>query len=402
MKLEDAKRDALQILNEERHYPTVRYKAVDTSGAGAPALAAELLKTAATAALPEYRREEPRTVVEGVFQYQFHSLNYDLLAKLFSRIDDAERQAFLDWMAGRIGVFPGSLRNDRAGYPSWNSQTSELPLISEFLVRNGGKQTLLKALSSCVPTPGLAVMVLQLEDTIALNYAAFSESEYSDLSTAVSYILKEANQLERRTRANGTAGTDWGRYGYSALAAARHIAGCCHSLIELCRKARYLYLRSSLDEGINLEINQDKYVVEGFLEKFGFSKPLLSALNEAEKLNSASATELELKASMGHLRSFMEQLHAEGVSQVDRIKKLAPPSDGRWGTLLAHLSASGVLSPQEEKFVSGLYILISDEAVHPLRAKREYARLARNVVIEYALLFLRKLEQLGIANGASA
>jgi len=42
-----------------------------------------------------------------------------------------------------------------------------------------------------------------------------------------------------------------------------------------------------------------------------------------------------------------------------------------------------------------LYTLLSDEGVHPIIAEKEYARLARNVVIEYALLFLRKLEKQG-------
>ena len=35
-------------------------------------------------------------------------------------------------------------------------------------------------------------------------------------------------------------------------------------------------------------------------------------------------------------------------------------------------------------------------------AEREYARLFRNVVIEYALLFLRKLEKLGLTRGTGA
>jgi hypothetical protein len=38
---------------------------------------------------------------------------------------------------------------------------------------------------------------------------------------------------------------------------------------------------------------------------------------------------------------------------------------------------------------------LSDEGVHPITAEKEYARLARNVVIEYALLFLRRLEKRG-------
>jgi hypothetical protein len=63
---------------------------------------------------------------------------------------------------------------------------------------------------------------------------------------------------------------------------------------------------------------------------------------------------------------------------------------------LTYLRVNDFLSKQEEQFVAGLYVVISDEGIHPLIAKKEYARLARNVVIEYALLFLRKLEQLAL------
>jgi hypothetical protein len=44
--------------------------------------------------------------------------------------------------------------------------------------------------------------------------------------------------------------------------------------------------------------------------------------------------------------------------------------------------------------------LISDEGVHPVVAEHEYARLFRNVVIEYALLFLRKIEKVGLSRAA--
>jgi hypothetical protein len=55
-----------------------------------------------------------------------------------------------------------------------------------------------------------------------------------------------------------------------------------------------------------------------------------------------------------------------------------------------------VLSEKEEKLVASLYTLISSEALHPLKAEREYARLFRNFVIEYALLFAKKVEDVGI------
>ena len=39
---------------------------------------------------------------------------------------------------------------------------------------------------------------------------------------------------------------------------------------------------------------------------------------------------------------------------------------------------------------------MSDESVHPLAATREHARLLRNVVIEYGVMFLSLLDKKGI------
>jgi hypothetical protein len=60
------------------------------------------------------------------------------------------------------------------------------------------------------------------------------------------------------------------------------------------------------------------------------------------------------------------------------------------------LQQQGFLSKAEERYASALYTLLSDEGAHPIIAEKEYARLARNVVIEYALLFLRILEKRGL------
>jgi hypothetical protein len=254
----------------------------------------------------------------------------------------------------------------------------------------------LETLDACEPSPGIAIMLLQLGDLIALNYPILSESEYVSLSRSVGRFRSTAANLLKhiRTGRHNLSSQKWERIGLNGGAASRAICELCDVVIELCRKAGFLHLENALTENINLEVNQDKYVVESFLEKFGFSGPLLTALNEAEKLNSAGAAELELKSSMGHLRSFLENLHSEAIPQIQKKKGIGPPVDDKWGTRLAYLRVNDFLSKQEEQLVGGLWAVISDEAVHPLIAKREYARLSRNVVIEYALLFLRKLEQL--------
>ena len=59
-------------------------------------------------------------------------------------------------------------------------------------------------------------------------------------------------------------------------------------------------------------------------------------------------------------------------------------------------SRSQVLSVKEQQFVPQFYALVSDTSVHPLVAEREYARLVRNMSIEYGLLLLTKLDKLGL------
>jgi hypothetical protein len=67
------------------------------------------------------------------------------------------------------------------------------------------------------------------------------------------------------------------------------------------------------------------------------------------------------------------------------------------GGATLYLRQRNVISQKEEVFVTSLYTLVSDEAIHPLIAEREYARLFRNVVIEYCLLFLTTLEKKGLS-----
>jgi hypothetical protein len=69
-----------------------------------------------------------------------------------------------------------------------------------------------------------------------------------------------------------------------------------------------------------------------------------------------------------------------------------------WGGGLAYLATHDVLSKAEELLAVSLYRLISDEGVHPLIVQREYVRLARNMVVEYSLLFLTKVAKLGLAD----
>jgi len=165
-------------------------------------------------------------------------------------------------------------------------------------------------------------------------------------------------------------------------------------ITEECRKARYWYLKGALQELPNLEIESDKLKVEGFLVKLGFNINMVKSLNAAESDYKSTASAFELKNCLSHLRSFLEHLHRESVKSI--AATIGQTVVDKWGDATLFLRQRGYFTKQHESFVASLYILLSDESVHPLTTDREYARLLRNVVIEYGVMFLTMLDKQGV------
>jgi hypothetical protein len=71
----------------------------------------------------------------------------------------------------------------------------------------------------------------------------------------------------------------------------------------------------------------------------------------------------------------------------------------------ANLVKGGLFNVRRARWIrlfTSLYTLVSDEAIHPLIAPREYCRLFRNIVIEYGLLFLTTIQNKGVTVKAAA
>lgn len=144
----------------------------------------------------------------------------------------------------------------------------------------------------------------------------------------------------------------------------------------------------------NLEIESDKAKVVGFLDSLGFDPLLTASLAKAEDLYRSTSDAFDLKSCLGHIRSFYEHLTIDAGQAI--AKDLAETVVDEWDPTINFLRNRLFLSPQQEKFSRGLYTLLSDEGVHALIAEREFARLLRNVVIEYGLMFLTMFQKKGI------
>ena len=165
-------------------------------------------------------------------------------------------------------------------------------------------------------------------------------------------------------------------------------------ITEECRKAGYWYLKGALQDRPNLEIESDKLKVEGFLVKLGFSADMVKALNAAESDYKSTASAFELKNCLSQLRSFLEHLHRQSAKSIAAAANQTVVD--QWGSATLYLREQGYFTKQHETFVTSLYTLLSDESVHSLTAEREYARLLRNVVIEYCVMFLTALDKRGV------
>jgi hypothetical protein len=377
MNLQEAIQKAKQVLDQERAEPTVRYETLQEPG------------IVATWELSNERGKHPRTVRENPQEFQFKSTNFDLLCAILDQIQEQVKPTLFASIRSRISDARSyrHISGEVLGAGAWRRCSSELPLIAEFLVRRGDKQVFIGALSTAAHGPGLTLLLLQLEEMIALNFTLFTEREYEQLPGAIASVRKSTADLGERPKPAATIDSNVRFY------VVREIPPLCDAVTEECRKAGYLYVKGSLLTGMNLEVNQDKGKVQTFLEKLGFTRLLIESLDEAERLYRTAATPFELKSSMGHLRSFLEQLHLQACAALH--KKLGGALPSKWGEALQYLRDHAVLTVKEEQFAAQFYALVSDTSVHPLVAEREYARLVRNMSIEYGLMLLTKLDKLG-------
>jgi hypothetical protein len=393
----EALEKAARILEEEQVQPTLGYRYVsDVWPSNQRYQQYELQRVgwtpvmAAQTGLSTERKQRPREVYEDPRLYVFESTNFNLLVKIFSQVAQAERASF-------VSALLNFVRKPIAAHAQkYGGKTSALALLAEFCIRTGHLKELLAATAEPkMPTASLGIMLKEIEEMIALNFNLFSDSELASMPSDLAQLREIA---ERQTysaqgpRSGPVKDNPHYRQGFSDVG--NEIVNAIDGIAEECRKARYWYLKGALQELPNLEIESDKLKVEGFLVKLGFSADMVSALNAAESDYKSTASAFELKNCLGHLRSFLEHLHRESVKSIAAAGGHTVVD--RWGDATLYLRQQAFITKQHETFIASLYTLLSDESVHPLTADREYARLLRNVVIEYGVMFLTVLDKRSI------
>jgi len=341
------------------------------------------------------RGKHPRPVRESPYDYVFKSDNFDMLKRLLAQLPEDNRSKFVDALLSRIPV-ARARRPEELRFPCHQHQMSELPLVAEFCVRTGYAGALMSVLGELEKLNlGVLLMMFELEEMIALNFTLFSSEELRQIPAKLHPLLNTCEKIITIGRVKRTRGGMTFLPGVHEIeSVAAEIQKSIIGIAEECRKAQHFYLRDQLlQDTPNLEVDADRTTVESFLVKLGFDSKMVGALNAAESDYKTASNTFELKSCLGHLRSFLEFLHRESAESISSIPKDVYKDS--WGGATDYLRKKGLITKQHESFVTALYTLMSDDGVHALGTEREYARLLRNMVIEYGLMFLTMLNKKG-------
>jgi hypothetical protein len=396
MDFREAVEKAQRILFEEQAQYTRQYKYANGTGLTRGVTSESLLDIAAQVALTSDRRERPRKVYEDPKLYEFESVNFGLLIKIFHQVMEIDRPHFISALLKFVEKSFPAQPSSALSFPCVSGQSSMLPLIAEFCVRTGYLNDLLEATKKPkFPTASLAMMVRELEEMVALNFNLFSDSQLEAMPKELATLRENCDLQTYRSRGErGKSQVTNPHYRLGFEKMGREIVAGLDGLAEECRKARYFYLKGALQELPNLEIESDKVKVVGFLDSLGFNPLLAASLARAEQQYSSASGPFDWKECLGHIRSFYEHMNIDAGQAI--ANSLGKNVVDQWDPTLTFLKNSKFFTEQQDKFARGLYTLLSDEGVHPLIAEKEFARLLRNVVIEYGLMFLIMLEKKGI------
>jgi hypothetical protein len=231
---------------------------------------------------------------------------------------------------------------------------------------------------------------MQIEELISINFHLLSKSELNFVKASLDPLRQKAALIVEKRLSSTIRGRTAPVY-----QAAREFVYTIGSIIAECEQAKYIYLKQSLQQQKpNLEIETDRVAVVGYLDSLGFDPILKQSLEAAEQEYRGANTPFDLKNCLGLIRTFYEHLHIQGGAAL--AASGGKTIVAQWDPTITYLKNSSFLTMQQEKFARGLHTLLSDEGVHALIPQQEFARLLRNMVIEYGLMFLTMLGKKGV------
>jgi hypothetical protein len=144
-----------------------------------------------------------------------------------------------------------------------------------------------------------------------------------------------------------------------------------------------------------VELNQDVAEVKNRVSAYSFTPELNEVLDKVAAGLATTGDPFDQAAMLKHLRTFYEKLH-EQVGTKLRAEKVGPGDATdltKCGQAIDYLQRHGVLTEKMKALGRALYGVLSEEGVHSLKSDKEYVRLCRNWIAEYALVLFFELDR---------
>ncbi len=167
---------------------------------------------------------------------------------------------------------------------------------------------------------------------------------------------------------------------------------------SLVQRLRYERLRDQLLEGDNPEINADREELVTRMQKLGFRKEISDALYEIDRRVGAATTPLEFKGCMDLARTVFEEIVEDAAKAAARVSTRPLPTQGpklgNFQPWYQYLEGLGVLTRDEAALAQTLYNYLSNAGSHRLGSAPEQVRVSKNMVIEFGLMMVGRVQAL--------
>jgi hypothetical protein len=149
------------------------------------------------------RKESPRSVTERPRVFQFGSTNFELLTSVYGRVNEKGRPRPIDYILQRVesGGVRTNYKPKNYVFPTFVGEASELPLVAELCIRTGNIEPFFAATARpTMPTVPLAIMMMQLEETTALNWDWFSNVQFRKIPKWLAPLREITDRQTHRAR----------------------------------------------------------------------------------------------------------------------------------------------------------------------------------------------------------
>jgi hypothetical protein len=225
-----------------------------------------------------------------------------------------------------------------------------------------------------------------IADKLAIEHWTFSDKAIEDVAAGRHRLEIHSGAAVQRNAGQANEQFRLGRSMHAVVS----------DLREIIDRVQYLRVAAQLKNFGNPAIDADRQILLSRLEGLGFGSRLTQALHEVEKREAGAATELDFKAAMDLLRSFLEVFVREAAVRVaaksavtlphgETLRPFAPWKD--------YLRNSELITRQEEELLQKLYGYLSTESVHALGAGPEQLRVSRVTVIEWCMLIAGRVQK---------